>query len=167
MRKYNCQRICEVGVRSGRNFEKMIKHGPEVAVAVDIWTDLDAATNDKGYSQLELDRQYEDFRDRMKNAPNVSIRRVYSLVAAGQFEDNFFDLVYIDADHTFAGVYCDLQDWYPKVRSGGFLLGDDFVNHRTRTGVNYGIIDAVNIFTTENSLSYFVFPRHKWGLIKP
>jgi len=36
MEKYNCHRVCEVGVRSGQNFEKMIEHGPEEAYAIDI-----------------------------------------------------------------------------------------------------------------------------------
>jgi len=168
MEKYNCQRICEVGVRKGLNFEKMIKHNPEVAVAVDIWADTgDIAVNDKGYSQEQLNSQYNNLVARIGDLPNVKIIRDYSTNVAEEFEDNYFDLVYLDADHTFEGVCKDIHVWYPKVKHGGFLLGDDFVNRKTRTGVRFGVVKAVTNFAMENDLSFFVFPRYKWGIIKP
>ena len=167
MRKYNCQIICEVGVRHGHNFEKMIEHEPQHGAAVDIWKDTgNIAENDKGYSQKQLDAQYYDFKKRVGNKPNVRILRANSALASKFFVDDFFDFVYLDADHSYEGVHRDISLWYPKVKKDGFLLGDDFVNHKTRTGVKYGVMDAVNKFTTENNLSYFVFPKHKWGLIK-
>jgi Methyltransferase domain len=43
-----------------------------------------------------------------------------------QISDGELDLAYIDADHTLKGIAIDLIRVYPKVRSGGFLGGDDF-----------------------------------------
>ena len=167
MRKYDCQHICEIGVRTGQNFWKMCKHNPKVAIAIDIWKDDEAiARNDKGYSQKELDEQYEVFMERFGFRPCMTVLREYSFDAVKRFPDGYFDLIYIDADHTYEGVYKDIVDWYPKVKKGGFLLGDDFSNHKTRTGVRFGVMDAVNNFSRDNNLSYFVFPKYKWGLIK-
>lgn len=167
MEKYNCQTICEIGVREGYNFEMMIQHRPSVAVAVDIWRDDGVmARNDKAYVQGALDDQYAQFFVRMKDKPFVKICRDYSFEAVKQFEDNYFDLIYIDADHTYEGCYRDIIDWYPKVKKGGFLFGDDYRRHKTRTGVRFGVIEAVNRFAHDNNLSFFVFPRSKWGLIK-
>jgi len=167
MEKYDCQFVCEVGVRSGRNFEKMIEHGPEEAYAIDIWKDDGVASrNDVAYSQEVLDKQYEDFKERMESKPFVWIRRYYSVEAATSFGDETLDFIYIDADHTYEGVMADLEAWYPKVKKGGFVLGDDFVRHKTRTGVRYGVMEAVTKFANINELSFFVFPRSKWGMIK-
>lgn len=167
MRKYNCEAICEIGVRSGENFEKMIAHNPKVAVAVDIWKeDGVRSRNDVAYPQDELDKQYEDFKSRVGNDPFVQICREYSFDAVKRFPDNHFDLVYIDADHTYEGCLRDIIDWYPKVKTGGLLLGDDFINRKTRTGVRFGVISAVTKFARTNNLSFFVFPRSKWGMIK-
>jgi len=168
MWKYDCQKICEIGVRSGRNFEKMIKHNPEVAVAIDVWKDDgNTATNDKCYPQEVLDVQYTSFKERMNRHPFVQVYREYSYDAVKRFEDNYFDFVYIDADHTYKGVSRDIADWYPKIRRGGLLLGDDFHDRTTRTGVKFGVVRAVTEFARNNSLNFFVFPRSKWGIIKP
>jgi len=43
-----------------------------------------------------------------------------------QIRNNELDLAYIDADHTLKGIAIDLIRVYPKVRTGGFLGGDDF-----------------------------------------
>jgi hypothetical protein len=43
-----------------------------------------------------------------------------------QIADGVLDLAYIDADHTLRGVAIDLIRLYPKIRTGGFLCGDDF-----------------------------------------
>ncbi|MBU3591454.1 class I SAM-dependent methyltransferase [Polynucleobacter sp. 78F-HAINBA] len=51
--------------------------------------------------------------------------REKSWLAADQFQDESFDLVYIDGDHTYEGVVKDLAAWYPKVKKGGIICGDD------------------------------------------
>lgn len=167
MEKHRCEVICEVGVRTGENFCKMIKHSPKLAVAVDIWKeDGTRSRNDVATPQEGLNRQYENFWKMVKDKPFVKIYREYSFEVVKRFPDEYFDLVYIDADHTYEGCYKDIVDWYPKVKKGRFMLGDDYVKHTTRTGVKYGVIEAVNRFAGDNKLSFFVFPRSKWGIIK-
>ncbi len=51
--------------------------------------------------------------------------REKSWIAADQFDDKSIDLVYVDGDHTYEGVAKDLAAWYPKVRKGGIICGDD------------------------------------------
>lgn len=38
------------------------------------------------------------------------------------------DFLYIDADHSYLGVWTDLVAWVPHVKSGGLILGDDYGN---------------------------------------
>jgi hypothetical protein len=167
MEKYNCQIIAEIGVREGYNFEKMIEHNPKVAVAIDLWKDDGVmARNDIALSQAKLDTQYNAFIDKIEHLSNVNVLREYSFDAVKRFPDEYFDLVYIDADHTYEGCYKDIVDWYPKVKKGGFLLGDDYRRHKTRTGVRFGVVEAVNKFAHDNNLSFWVFPRSKWGMVK-
>ena len=51
-----------------------------------------------------------------------------SLEAAEQFEDNSLDFVHIDASHDYDNVLADIRAWYPKVKPGGFITGDDYVS---------------------------------------
>ena len=168
MEKYHCDVIAEIGVRKGYNFWKMIKHGPKLAVAVDSWTeDGVRSRNDVASSQESLDGQYQRVVERYGQLPFVKIYREYSFEAVKRFPDNYFDLVYIDGDHSYEGCLRDIKDWYPKVKSGKFLVGDDYRVLTNRQGVKFGVIEAVNEFTKKKKLKFFEFPYAKWGIIKP
>ena len=41
-------------------------------------------------------------------------------------DNNSIDLVYIDADHDYESVKQDLNVWFPKVKTGGFITGHDY-----------------------------------------
>jgi hypothetical protein len=49
-----------------------------------------------------------------------------SVAAAGIFADNSLAWVHIDARHDYPSVAADIDAWAPKVRSGGWLSGDDY-----------------------------------------
>lgn len=61
-----------------------------------------------------------------------------SVEAAAQFPDEYFDVVWIDADHTYEGCKADIAAWFPKVRPGGFIGGDDWAY----PGVRMATIEA-------------------------
>lgn len=69
-----------------------------------------------------------------------------SIEAAKQFEDNSLDFVHIDASHDYENVLSDIKAWYPKVKPGGFITGDDYV-------INWnGVIKAVDEYFKEKSI---------------
>lgn len=168
MRKYQCDHICELGVCKGTNFYEMIKHGPKLAVAVDSWIDDGTVSrNDGKFSREVLDKQYEDFVKSINDKPFVKIYREYTFDAVRHFPDNFFDLVYIDADHSYQGCLRDIEDWYPKVKKGRFLLGDDYRRYEWKhTDIKFGVIEAVNDFVKKNNLQLLEMRKHGWGIIK-
>lgn len=49
-----------------------------------------------------------------------------SLDAAKQFPDESLDVVFVDGDHEYAAVKADILAWWPKLKPGGFMGGDDF-----------------------------------------
>ena len=55
----------------------------------------------------------------------TTIMHMNSLDAAKQIPNRSMDFVIIDASHEYAYVRDDIDAWYPKVRKGGWLLGDD------------------------------------------
>jgi len=54
------------------------------------------------------------------------------------FDDESISYLYIDGDHSYSGCYNDLKNWYPKVKKGGLIMGDD--------GNLPGVREAVNDF---------------------
>jgi hypothetical protein len=62
-----------------------------------------------------------------------------SVEASSGFSENYFDLIYIDASHIYEDVRDDISCWYPKLRSGGWMLFHDYDN-----GVKRAVDELVN-----------------------
>jgi predicted O-methyltransferase YrrM len=67
------------------------------------------------------------------------------------------DLIYIDADHTYLGVREDLINYWPKVKEGGIIFGDDYMlksdGPRESDGYQPEVARAVDEFVRANKLS--------------
>lgn len=160
MEKYDCKYVCELGIFKGGNFMEMIAHKPKLAVAVDTWNnDGVHGKNDATYPQEELEKQYEYFKGLVKDKPFVKIVRDYTVNAAKRFPDNYFDFVYIDADHSIEACYADIITWYPKVKNGKFLVGHDYKR-------GFGVVAAVDRFVKENNLKLMFIHPSTWAVVK-
>ncbi len=76
-----------------------------------------------------MDWRYESIKkqfDSQISTGQVVIHRDYSSNVAGSFDDEYFDWIYIDGNHQYDFVKQDLDRYYPKVKVGGFLAGDDY-----------------------------------------
>jgi hypothetical protein len=56
----------------------------------------------------------------------VEVLRSRSTEAAARFAPESLDWVYIDGDHSYEGVRTDLEAYFPAVKPGGVLAGDDY-----------------------------------------
>ena len=67
------------------------------------------------------------------------------------FTDNIFDMIYIDADHSYEGVLNDLINAYHKIKNGGYIMGHDYEHnmHKTNNSYNFGVKQAVDEFCRE------------------
>jgi hypothetical protein len=82
-----------------------------------------------------------------------------SLDAANQFDDGSLDMIYVDGGHTYQEVFDDLTAWYPKLKSGGIIAGDDY---GTWSSVN----EAVNEYFKDQNLNILEY-GHVWEHQKP
>lgn len=75
----------------------------------------------------DANAMYETTKGRLSQyGERATLLRQASVEAAKNFSDEFFDFVYIDANHFYEQVKADILAWLPKVKAGGWLLGDDF-----------------------------------------
>lgn len=78
-------------------------------------------------TQEQMDDKFLNVKKRLqdKHDQKVIFLRDLSVNASLQFEDNSLSFVYIDGNHMYDAVLKDLEAWYPKIRPGGILAGDD------------------------------------------
>jgi hypothetical protein len=125
--------VCaEVGVWKGDFSQKILDElRPQELHLIDPW--LFAPDFPKRWyggkvaqSQGDMDAIVESVRRRFAAAPAVRIHRGKSLEMVARFPEKHFDWVYIDGDHSYSAVLDDLIAWYPKVKSQGSLVLDDY-----------------------------------------
>jgi len=92
-------------------------------------------------------------------AGQVKLHESDSSVAIRKFPDEYFDFIYIDADHTYPGVQRDIQAATTKIKQDGFLLFNDYTYWSPCECINYGVVQAVNeLCVNENwEMIYYAF----------
>lgn len=75
------------------------------------------------------------------------------------FPDEYFDWIYIDADHAYQGVCKDIQQGYTKVKAAGMMVFNDYTNWSVWQVKPYGVAKAVNEFCIANNweMVFFAF----------
>lgn len=127
----------EIGVWKGDFSARMLTRVKPLELnMIDPWAYLEEPTyktaqygGGAARCQEDMDEIHRDVTSRFATEISQGIVRVHRLTsreAAGLFPDAHFDWVYIDANHLYEYVLADLRMYYPKVRSGGFVAGDDY-----------------------------------------
>ena len=140
--------VAEIGVQTGEFAELILKHAqPKHLYLIDCWEhqNTDVYNGGSNWPQEQQDSNYATVIKKFGHLPNVTIIKAYTPQAAELFEDNFFDWVYIDANHSYDAVKQDLRAWYKKVKIGGLLSGHDYIKHA-------GVVPAVNEFLRLHNL---------------
>jgi len=153
--------ICEVGVRYGSNFHRLLNAAqPTIIYGVDIWkADEILSHNDIFLSQEDLDKIYNTLKKSEEQDSRIKIIKDYSINTAKSFPDNFFDFVHLDADHTYEAVKEDIKAWWPKVKINGILSGHDYKQCSIEAPMNkqiiFGVIQAINEMKEEYNIQHF------------
>jgi hypothetical protein len=85
-----------------------------------------------------------------------------------EIPDQSLDFAYIDGDHTLRGITMDLIQVLPKIKEGGLIGGDDFVNKPWQHGAAYEptLVCPFAVYFAEAMRLPFVALPHKQFLIQ-
>jgi hypothetical protein len=120
----------ELGVQNGLYSEQLLKHWPscERLYLIDIWKQQENYFDGANVPQHLQDRAYANTMQKVSPFGNktVVILRMFTTEAAKHIPDDSLDFVYVDARHDYCGVMEDLQNYYPKLKVGGYMAGHDY-----------------------------------------
>jgi len=114
----------ELGVRVGGLLFKLLDNCPDLThiFAIDSWEDNKA---DDGF-KFDHEAYELNVRNKAKNYGNrVTIIKGYTNRVHHLIHNDSLDFIFIDADHSYNNCKQDIVQWKPKVKKGGWLIGDD------------------------------------------
>jgi len=140
--------VCEVGVALGDFSIRMIELlTPRVFVAFDIFAMHEEPVH-WGRSSQELfgGLTHQEFYRRrlLPYGSTVAIEQGLSHEALARYPDRHFDLIYLDAGHTYEAVSKDAEISARKVKPGGLVVFNDYTLYDPFLRADYGVVEAVN-----------------------
>lgn len=167
----NARYIVEVGVAFGYHAQYLLGAIPDLRyVGIDPYLP-GYDSNDpfvKDVSQI-FNTNPKEAMDRLHNAverrlteqfgKRFELWRETSHEASRRVPNESVDFVFIDGDHRHEAVLQDLTDWWPKVRGGGLLVGDDFMWPGVQSAVEefFGKSQTHVVLATEPRTSHLTF----------
>jgi predicted O-methyltransferase YrrM len=132
------KRMAEIGVYRGAFAADMLHACPGIEryYLIDPWRHLEDWNKPANSSNDVFEGFLAETLERTAFAADRRIvLRGKTTEVVDRIADGALDFCYIDGDHTLKGITIDLTRLYPKVRSGGWIGGDDFTRsvwqHRT------------------------------------
>ena len=169
----------EIGVQSGFYSRQILLESKlETLYSVDPWIHFPSEeyVDIANISQEEQNGLYlQTIKLLMRFKTRSVCMRLTSEDAANVFQKDFFDFVYIDANHSYEGCKRDINLWWSKLRSGGVFAGHDYVPDGLygigNKPTEFGVMAAVNEFMTLNNLKLYTTKEDhlflSWYVIKP
>lgn len=151
--------IGEVGVFKG-DFAMFLREAylPKELHLFDLFRQVDQVgsgdVDGNNFEQCSGDGLYENAISLFAEDSRVTLHEGDSKCQLEKFSDNYFDLVYIDGDHSYRGCRSDLEVSFRKVKNRGWIAGHDFAINRKKcnSNWNFGVRQAVTEFCLANDL---------------
>jgi FkbM family methyltransferase len=145
---------CEIGVWKGDFSEEILRMvKPGKLYLIDPWSYQPEFSHEWyggtiAQNQKDMDAIYESVRRRFINYQNVQIIRKKTEELINEIPVNHLDWIYIDGNHQYEYVLRDLKTFFPLVKEGGIICGDDYDQGAKKP---YPVTEAVNTFLKEGA----------------
>lgn len=125
----NCKIGIEIGSYKGQYAKILLDNWQGHLYMVDVWRKMDESEYVDASNQENPSKIISEVFENLKEYENrTTLIRTDSHLAKNLFPDEFFDFIYIDANHRCEYVKNDLIDWYPKLKVGGIFAGHDYIS---------------------------------------
>lgn len=141
----------EVGVEFGRTSRMLLAYFPSLRLTmVDNWQVGDR--RQRRETERAARRRTRNYSDRR------FIIRGDSAQVGAALPDDWYDFVFLDADHRYESVKRDLEAWWRKVAPGGLLVGDDYHGRNEKRGLGWGVGRAADEWSQANQVPIWTMP---------
>lgn len=127
-------------------------------------TDVDTwlGSNEEAHHSMDFNQVEQVYDDKLKNYTNVTKFKGKTLDFLRQAPLDYYDFIYIDADHTAIGTLLDAELSWVCLKSGGVLAFDDY-EWNDGTGDANRPMPGINSFIERHKEELFVVCKN-WQL---
>jgi len=138
----NYKRFAEVGIWQCRTLSRILKSNASDQIeeywAIDNFDHVESGYH-RELSKEVWDSAYAQACGHMIHNQSLKVLRMKSVDACKLFENEYLDMVFIDASHDYDAVVEDIKCWEPKIKKGGIISGHDYI--KKKWGVNKAVND--------------------------
>ena len=154
----------EIGVRDGWNALDLLEN-----LSIKKLYLIDPYTTYKGYAESQSPN-YQKWINKKKDIAKIVLKKYNSKIvwvydfsekAVSKIKEQV-DFVYIDGNHEYPFIKKDIGLYYPKVKSGGVIGGDDYFYSEESKSLNFGVVKAVDEFFDDK----IMFEDTDWWAVK-
>jgi hypothetical protein len=155
--------VAELGVFQGAFSDVLLeKCQPRELHLIDKWRGRASSGDVNGENRIVLSNRKvkripDQLKEKYKNDP-VFIHRGNTWDKMLDFQDGYFDAVYVDAGHDFGSAFVDLYISIKKVKHGGLIMGHDYTDKNPKT---VGVYKAVNLILKDFQLKIHTLSDEK------
>lgn len=163
MFKYYCNnisnpKILEIGVFKGEFLDYIVKNCNNGFIeGVDLFegTTCSGDVDGNNVEYHNIKNIYLELLDKYKDTLNVKLYKSNSNDFLQNIDDNIYDIIYIDGDHSYEGVKQDLINSYKKIKNNGYIMGHDYEMNmkKAKNFYDFGVKKAVDEFCIDYNLS--------------
>jgi len=136
VKKIDAKTVAEIGIKEGRTTKTVLIRCPGIEKYYMIdpfrsYADLGEfdRSPDQG-TKIKTNKMWDGFaftayKEAMRD-DRARLIRLSAVSAAALFPNDFFDVVYIDTDHSYMSIVEETKSYILKVRDGGMISGHDY-----------------------------------------
>ena len=142
--------IAEIGIFKG-DFLKFLYENCNASKinAIDLFQGTTPSGNEDGnfLTYYDMNKSYNELKEKYKDTI-VTLHKSDSSTFLNTLNDNYYDIIYIDGDHSYNGVKKDLIASYNKIKNNGYIMGHDYEMNMKKANHHYefGTKQAVDEF---------------------
>ncbi len=105
---------------------RLVQNWSGRVVCIDVWEQENVMGDFVPVTMAECQRNIDD----AGVGESVLLIRARTEIAARYWPPGTVDYLYVDAGHSFEACTQDLEAWWPNVKVGGLIAGDDYADPR-------------------------------------
>lgn len=148
-RHFNSKEVLEIGVRYGHTAKFILDQCPGIKSYIGIDVPIGFRTENPE-QQREVPLQTGIIASGDERFNPITLKNGTSDIENGTFKlTSFFDLIFIDADHSFSGIQRDTKISEKLIKEGGVIIWHDYGNEK-------GVTDFLNSWGKNDDELIFV-----------